>query len=335
MADRSAAQAVDQQRSCAAEQIVWVDCLLARQAQIQGPLAHDSWQAATRERRGAPARGGAHQQVGRGAAAKLAGVAEQQGVIGSGLVGLAAGLNGGSVVEGFAAAQQARGAAPFGGAHDHAPRLKGRFVGAQLQPKAMGCCGQGRDGDAAAGAAPAPVEPQGACANAAAPQRFLDQRSHHRAGWWWVHAQQLRALLPAPVVLLQPLGATVEDQHRFKHPIGQEQTPIGQGDRQLCGAAPAAFGGRLIDPGQGRQCLLRGLLLGGLLLGGVLRAHARASSRGLSFQPISSASAWGSESATMPQPACTRSRWSLITTERIRMLLSNWPCGPSQNREPQ
>lgn len=131
--------------------------------------------------------------------------------------------------------------------------------------------------------------------------------------------------MPALEMGIQQPGLPLLQQHRFKQAIGQGQAAIIEGQAQLVGPAPLAPLGRLAgvaDPGDWLWEVLAA-------------AHARASSRGWSFQPSSSASPAGSESATMPQPAWTRRRWPLTMTLRIRMLLSKLPSAPRRNREPQ
>ena len=138
MADRPAAQAVDQEGTRAVHQGGLVDGLLLGNPQNQGPVPHDPGQAAAAEGRGDPARSRSQHQVGGGAAAEFAAAARQQGVIGSGGLGLAPGLNRGPIGKGFALAQQTGGTAPFGGAHDHPHRVEIGLVGVELQPKAVG-----------------------------------------------------------------------------------------------------------------------------------------------------------------------------------------------------
>ena len=330
MADWPAAEAVDQPGRPSPEQILLPDQGFRHQPPLQAPPPHHPRQAAAAQRWGDPAAPPPHQQVGGGAAAEAAGGAGQQGIVGAGGAGLAAGLDRGPIGEALAAAQQAGGAAGFGGADDHPQRREAGLDCAELQPEA-GLVVAGKvdpsAGAAPVAAAPAPVEPQGTAAaqgraDAAAGGGCAQQALHGRCPRWWWQPQQGRRALPALQMLRQQPGAAGLHQHRFKQAVGQQQAPIVERYGQVSGAAPATMPRAIPQPGN----------RGGHGLGAI---HARASSSGCSFQPSSSASAAGSESATMPQPAWARSRWPRSSSERIRMLLSNCPSVPSRNREPQ
>ena len=168
-----AVQAVDQQARCAAIQINRPE-LRFLQPILGQPLGpHDPWQAAAGQGRRQPAALDQQQQVGGGGTAELAGGVEQQGFVGAPLLGFAAGLHRPAVGKGLAGADLAGGIAPFALADDAADRLKTRPPGAQLQPEAMVMRPVlRRQGDAAAGVAPAPVEAQGGVATAAALDRL-------------------------------------------------------------------------------------------------------------------------------------------------------------------
>ena len=216
------------------------------------------------------------------------------------------------------------------------------------------------------GRPPAPVEAQGPVQGPAPSLGTLqgrrDQGLEPLPVGGRLHAQEGGRAVPALKMGIQQPGLPLLHQHRFKQAIGQGQAAIIEGQAQLVGPAPLAPLGRLAgvaDPGDWLGIGLAGLWrrqrrpgIGpgvgpGVGPGGrppspswtgwqVLAAgHAKASSRGWSFQPSSSASPAGSESATMPQPAWTRSRWPLTMALRIRMLLSKLPSAPRRNREPQ
>jgi len=151
--------------------------------------------------------------------------------------------------------------------------------------------------------ATAPVQAQGptGLVQFAFDDGFIDEAAEILLGWWWFHAQQLSARDPPRKMLRQQLRCSIQNQDGFEQAIRQLQASITQRKLQVVWPPPAS-----IDPSK-------------------VHWHARASSRGCSFQFSSSASPSGSESATMPQPAWARRVWPDRMSDRIRMLLSKRP----------
>ena len=243
MSQRAAIQAVEQQRWFFLHQRL-AQTRFLDQPHRHTPGAHHAWQGAAAQRWRQPLPALLHQQIGATAAAKTALAAAQQHIACAGLACLKPGQHHGAVVQGFAAVQGVLRPALHAFADHNLLPLEARLVGIQAAPAATFCL-QGRL-QAAAAAAPAPVDPQGSIGNAAAADGFIDPLLHLLLIRWVRELQPSCPITPALQMLKEQLRPSCSNQQGFKHPIGQAEAAITHRHSQRVGMAPL-----LLNPGDG------------------------------------------------------------------------------------